>query len=202
MNTAQRVGIVGVTVVAVLVAGKLWAQSPPPPAPELSAAERSPAPEPLPQPRGSSAAELPASPWSGGSSVGILGSTPDGTAFAMNGNAEYFVNEHVAIGPLAQLAFTGDMVQVGLSGQGKYYIDLPGTNNRGKVSLQSGVGFMHSSFRDGDTSWLVPVGVGYDYTLDSGAILTATSLVNFTNLHTGGGTGADVMPGFAFGMRF
>lgn len=151
---------------------------------------------------GYQAAELYPGRWSGGGGVGMLGSTPDGAAFAMNGNVEYFVHDRVSIGPLVQLALTNDMTLVGLSGQGKYWIDLPGTGGRGKLNLQSGVGFMHADFRHNDTSWLVPLGVGYEYALSSGQSLTAAFLLNFTNLHTGSGSGADVMPGFTFGLRF
>lgn len=140
--------------------------------------------------------------WRGGGDLGMLGSTPDGTAFAMNGTLDYFVSDRVSVGPLLQLGFTDDMNQIGLSGQGKYWIPLSGTEGRGKLALQSGLGFAHSDFRQDDTSWLIPVGVGYDYTLDSGPTLSATTLVNFTNLHTGAGSGADVMPGLAFGVRF
>jgi len=148
------------------------------------------------------AAELQPGTWTGGGGLGILGSTPDGSAFAMNGNLEYLLNERVSVGPLLQMGFTDDLTQVGLSAQGKYYLDVPGTSNRGKLALQSGLGFVHADFLRDDTSWLVPMGVGYEYTLDAGTTLTANALVNFTNLRTGFGTDADVMPGLTFGVRF
>ena len=140
--------------------------------------------------------------WSGNASMGFLGNTPDGMALAMNGGADYFVTNQVSVGPLVQLGLTNDLTQVGLSGQGKYWIDLPGTNGRAKLNFQSGIGFVHADFRNNDTSWLVPIGIGYDYTLPSGPSLSATVLVNFTDLNTGAGTGADVMPGFIVGLRF
>jgi hypothetical protein len=140
--------------------------------------------------------------WTAGSSMGFLGSTPDGTALAMNGQVDYGVTDRVSVGPLLQVGLTDDQTLVGLSPQVKYGIDMPGTHGRGKLVLQGGVGFAHSDFLGDDTSWLVPLGVGYDYTLQSGLSLTATSMVNFTDLHTGGGTGADVMPGFLVGLRF
>ena len=198
MRRAHR--SIGVVLVMLVIAGIARAQAqtaePIPPARH---------PDPEPQSRNGypgSGSELQAGQWKGGGGVGLLGSTPDGTAFAMNGNMDYFVNEHVSVGPLLQVGVTGDMALVGLSGQGKYWIDLPGTSGRGKLALQSGIGFAHADFRQDDTSWLVPLGVGYDYTLESGTSLTATALVNFTNLHTGFGSGADVMPGFTFGVRF
>jgi len=138
--------------------------------------------------------------WTAGSSLGFLGSTPDGTALALNGHGDYFVTDQFSIGPLAQLGLTDDMTLLGLSGQGKFWLDMPGTQGKGKMVLQSGVGFAHADVNRSDTSWLVPLGIGYDYALDPGIDLTATALVNFTDLNTGGG--ADVMPGFAFGVRF
>ena len=144
--------------------------------------------------------ELAQGQWRAGGETGLLSGTPDDTAMAFDANADYFVADNLSFGPLAQIAFTGDMFQFGLSGQGKYWIPMPGTNGHGKMALQSGIGFVHSDTGRSDTSWLVPVGIGYEYALDSGMDLTATTLVNFTNLHNGGG--ADVMPGLTFGLRF
>ncbi|MBI2174930.1 MAG: hypothetical protein HYU33_07020 [Candidatus Omnitrophica bacterium] len=147
-------------------------------------------------------AELYASRWSAGGGLGLIGSTPDGTALAATSHVEYFVNEQLSVGPLLQLGFTDDMTQIGLSGQAKYWVDLPGTAGRSKVNLQSGVGFTHADFRADDSSWLVPLGVGFEQALQSGQSLTANLLLNFTDLNTGAGTGADVMPSFMFGLRF
>src|SRR6267143_6776630 len=103
--------------------------------------------------------------WSAGGAVGFLANTPDGTAFAFNANADYFLNRNVSIGPLFQLAATGDLSQFGFSGQGKFWIDLPGTENRAKLTLQAGLGFVHSDLVESDTSWLIPIGVGVDYAI-------------------------------------
>lgn len=148
------------------------------------------------------AAEPAAGTWTGGGSIGFLANTPDGTAFAFNLHADGFLNRNISLGPLLQLAFTGDMNQVGFSGQAKYWIDLPGTDNRAKLVLQGGIGFVHSDFFQGDTSWLIPIGVGFDYKVTQLVSLTADFLLNFTDLDTGAGTGADVMPGLTFGVRF
>jgi hypothetical protein len=45
------------------------------------------------------------------------------------------------VGPLAQLAVTGDLFQIGVSGQGKYWFDLPGLDPRLKLNLQGGLAF-------------------------------------------------------------
>jgi hypothetical protein len=110
---------IGVMLVSLVIVGIARAQSQ---TPETIAPVR----HPVPEPQGSSgyegaAAELQAGQWKGGGGLGFLGSTPDGSAFAMNGNMDYFVNEQVSIGPLLQLGVTDDMTQVGLSGQGKYW---------------------------------------------------------------------------------
>jgi hypothetical protein len=139
---------------------------------------------------------------SAGGAIGFLANTPDGAAFAFNLNADYFLNRNVSLGPLFQLAATGDLSQVGFSGQGKFWIDLPGTENRAKLTLQGGLGFVHSDLVGSDTSWLIPMGVGVDYMLTSKISFTTTFLLNFTDLDTGGGTDAHVMPGLTFGLRF
>jgi hypothetical protein len=46
------------------------------------------------------------------------------------------------------------------------------------------------------------MGVGVDYMLTSKISFMTTFLLNFTDLNTGGGTGAHVMPGLTFGLRF
>ncbi|PIQ83557.1 MAG: hypothetical protein COV75_06870 [Candidatus Omnitrophica bacterium CG11_big_fil_rev_8_21_14_0_20_63_9] len=222
---SYRLGIVaGLLALVLAMAGIVWAQtaaedtpgsSPntvrPQPAASSQAAtspediSRSRWPEPAPRRTSSydaSAGEFYRGKWVTGGGVGVLGSTPDDAALAMSGHLDYFVNDQVSVGPLLQLGVTDDLTQVGLSGQGKYWIDLPGTNGRSKLNLQSGVGFAHADLARSDTSWLVPLGIGYDYTPVSGPSWTGTFLVNFSNLSPGGGQHADVMPGFLFGARF
>ena len=150
----------------------------------------------------SQAAELRQGSWSGGAAIGFLGNTPDGTAFATNLNADHFLTPQLSIGPLAQIAFTGDLFQLGASGQVKYWFNLPGVDNRLKLNVQGGVGFLYADRHTSDTSWLIPIGVGLDYALKNQLALTATFLLNFTDVNTGRGTGADVMPGLTFGLRF
>jgi len=140
--------------------------------------------------------------WSGGTAVGFLSNTPDGTAFAFNLHADRFLQRNVSFGPLLQLGFTGDLTQVGFSGQGKYWIDLPQTDNRAKLVLQAGIGFVHADFFRNDTSFLIPLGIGVDYSLTRTISLTGTFLLNFTDLDTGPGTDTNVMPGLTFGVRF
>ncbi|HEV8640582.1 MAG TPA: hypothetical protein VGV13_05740 [Methylomirabilota bacterium] len=140
--------------------------------------------------------------WTFGAGLGFLGDTPDGTAFALNGYAEGFIDRKFSVGPLLQLAATGDLAQIGLSGQAKYWIDIPGTENRLKVIVQGGIGFVHAAFRDDDTSWLIPIGAGADYKLADGLNITGTFLLDFTDLDTGRRGRAHVMPGFTVGVRF
>ncbi|MGH7220811.1 MAG: hypothetical protein ACREI1_10845 [Nitrospiraceae bacterium] len=140
--------------------------------------------------------------WSGGTAVGFLSNTPDGTAFAFNLHADRFLQRNVSFGPLLQLGFTGDLTQIGFSGQGKYWIDLPETDNRAKVVLQAGIGFVHADYFRNDTSFLIPLGIGVDYALNRTVSLTGTFLLNFTDLDTGPRTDTNVMPGLTFGVRF
>jgi hypothetical protein len=150
----------------------------------------------------SGAAEPRAGAWSGGAAIGFLGNTPDGTAFATNFHADYFLTHQVSVGPLAQLAVTGDLFQFGFSGQGKYWLDLPGLDTRLKMNLQGGLGFLHADLHRSDTSFLIPIGVGLDFALSQQVSLTSTFLLNFTDVNTGRGTDASVMPGLTFGIRF
>ena len=140
--------------------------------------------------------------WTFGAGAGFLGDTPDGTAFAMNFYADAFLTRTLSLGPLLQFGFTGDLSQIGVSGQVKYWIDIPGTANRLKVVPEAGIGFVHTGFRDDDTSWLIVLGASADYRLTDKLSVTGTLLLNFTSLDTGPGTGADVMPGFTVGVRF
>jgi hypothetical protein len=148
------------------------------------------------------AAEPPAGTWSGGAAIGFLGNTPDGTAFATNVHADYFLTRQISVGPLAQFAVTGDLFQVGLSGQVKFWLNLPGVDNRLKVNLQGGLGFLYADRHSSDVSWLIPIGVGVDFALNQHLNLMSTFLLNFTDVETGRGTGASVMPGLTFGVRF
>src|SRR3989442_15635169 len=148
------------------------------------------------------AADPKAGAWAFGAGLGFLADTQDGTAFAVNGNAEVFIDRKLSVGPLLQLAATGDLAQIGLSGQAKYWIDIPGTANRLKVTAQGGIGFVHAAFRNDDTSWLIPLGGGVDYKLAEGLSITGTLLLNLTDLDTGRGGRAHAMPGFTVGVRF
>jgi hypothetical protein len=140
--------------------------------------------------------------WTVGGGFGFLRDTPDGTALALNFNADVGVAPSISIGPLLQLGFGDDMSQIGVSGQAKYWIDIPDTARRLRLVVQLGLGFVHSDHRDDDTSWLIPLGVGADYALSETLSATGTFLLNFTDLETGRRSDADVMPGLTFGLRF
>ncbi len=144
----------------------------------------------------------PAREWSGGAAIGFLGNTPDGTAFALNMHGDRFLSRNFSIGPLMQLGVTGNMTQVGLSGQGKYWIGIPDTSDKLKLVLQGGLGFAHADLRGSDTAWLIPLGVGLDYKVDERMALTSTLLLNFTDLEPRPGTHTTVMPGLTVGVRF
>ena len=150
----------------------------------------------------SGAAEPRADTWSGGAAIGFLSNTPDGTAFATNFHADYFLNNQISVGPLGQLGVTGDLFQIGVSGQGKYWLNLAGVDKRLKANLQGGIGFLHANFLTSDTSFLIPIGVGLDFALNQHVSLISTFLLNFTDIDTGRGNDANVMPGLTFGIRY
>ena len=138
--------------------------------------------------------------WTGGVGIGMIGNTPDGTALGLNFNAERFMDQHVSLGPLVQLGFTGDLTQVGVSGQAKYWIDLP--DPKLKLNFQGGIGFVHADMRGAsDTSFLVPIGVGLDYKVSDTFAVTSNFMLNFTDLSVAGHR-TTVMPAFTVGFRF
>ena len=128
--------------------------------------------------------------------MGVLGDTTDGTAFALNLYAERFVDSTVSIGPLLQLA---NFKQVALSLQPKYWIDVTLPNPNAKMNFQAGLGFVHGA---GDTSYIIPLGIGVDYPYDRNTSFTMTLLLNFTGIEGGLGSGIHLMPGFNLGVRF
>lgn len=156
--------------------------------------------------------------WSGGAGIGFLGNTPDGAAeFAFKGNADYFLTHNFSVGPLAQYAGAGNDFLFGLSAQAKYWWDIPNTRNLAKLVIQGGIGFIRAGIKDIDTvgfantysSFLIPIGVGVDYTVTKQLALTADFLLNFTSLGEtirAGGREFDfhtnVMPGLYLGVRF
>jgi len=154
--------------------------------------------------------------WSGGAGVGFLADTPDGAIeFALKGHADYFLTQRISVGPLAQYAGASNDFLFGLSAQAKYWWDLLGSRNA-KLVVQGGIGFVRAGIKDTDsgvantyTSFLIPLGVGLDYTVTKQVAVTADFLLNFTSLgdHVRvGGREVDlhtnVMPGLYFGVRF
>ena len=149
----------------------------------------------------------PQKPWNVGGTMGFLANTPDDTAFALNFNADANLNRQVSIGPLLQLGFTDDLTLVGLSGQGKYAIPLSELGERFKLILQGGIGFVHADKGPSDTSFLIPLGIGVDYQINSQLAFKSDFLLNFTDLDLGRGRGnghndTNVMPSLTFGVRF
>ena len=136
--------------------------------------------------------------WTGGGGLGFLGNTEDGAAFAMNLNVETFINRSFSVGPLLQLGVTGDLTQIGVSGQVKYWVDLSSIAEGLKLTAQGGLGFVYTDY----ASFLIPIGAGLDYSLSNTVSATATFLLNFTDVNPGFRPGADIMPGLTFGLRF
>src|SRR5438445_790881 len=104
------------------------------------------------------AAEPTPGAWTGGAALGFLGNTDDRTAFAMNLNVERFLNRSFSVGPLLQFGVTGNLTQIGVSGQVKYWLNL---SKALKLTAQGGLGFMHTDVPGSGTSLLVPLGVGF-----------------------------------------
>lgn len=141
-------------------------------------------------------------PWDWGGGIGFLADTPDDTAFAVNLHADYSFEQDWTAGPLAQFAFTDDLALYGFSGQLKYWFPALDDTGRLRAYAEAGVGVVHAAFRNDDTSWLVPLGAGLLYNAGDHFDLYGAFLLNITDLETGRGSDADVMPGLNFGVRF
>ncbi len=154
--------------------------------------------------------------WSGAVGAGFLTNTPDGVEFALKGHADYFLIRGFSVGLLGQSTLGGNDHVFGLSAQAKYWWDISGTRNLVKVVAQGGIGFVGANIDDTDsgisdtyTSFLIPIGLGLEYTVTNQIAVTAEFLLNFTSLGANvraGGRDFDlhtnVMPGFYLGMRF
>ena len=68
--------------------------------------------------------------------------------------------------------------------------------------LQGGFGFVQATHGGTDASWLAPVGATLDWALTDRQALTATFLLNFTNLETAPHATARAMPALLLGIRF
>ena len=134
--------------------------------------------------------------WSVGAGAGVIGDTPEGTAFALNLYADRFIDPIVSIGPLLQVA---EFSQVALSLQPKYWIDVSLPNPGAKMNFQGGLGFLHTK---GETSFIIPIGLGVDYPINRAFSFTMTLLLNFTGIDAGLGSGVHLMPGLTLGVRF
>jgi hypothetical protein len=154
--------------------------------------------------------------WSGGVGPGFLTNTPDGVEFALTGHVDYFLIRGFSVGLLNQSALGGNDHVVGLSAQAKYWWDISGAPNLVKLVAQGGIGFVGADIDDTDsgvsdtyTSFLIPVGIGLDYTVTKQIAVTAEFLLNFTSLGENVRAGSravdlrtNVMPGFYLGVRF
>jgi len=125
-----------------------------------------------------------------GVDIGFQVETLDGTAFALGFNGDYFLDRNFSVGPLIQLALTDDLTQFGFTLQGKYHINLAGNPNL-RPHLQGGLGFVFADLDlpplrdDSDTSFLVPVGGGFEYRITPNVSATSLFLLNFTGLSIG-----------------
>jgi hypothetical protein len=154
--------------------------------------------------------------WSGGGGVGFLANTPDGVEFALGGHADYFVTPPFSVGPLVQFAGGGNDLVLGVSAQAKYWWSVPGTRGLARVVVQGGIGFVWADIEDSDSgvagsygSFLVPLGVGFDYAVTQSLAVTVDFVLNLTSLGENARAGGrevdlhtNVMPGLYLGVRF
>ena len=123
-----------------------------------------------------------------GAGLGLQADTLDDTVFSFGLSGDYYLTSNFSIGPLVQFGLGGDLFQFGLSGQAKYTFDIPELPAI-KPHIEGGIGFVYADLdrpggRGGDdTSFLVPLGVGFEYRINSSLSLDTTLLFNFTDLN-------------------
>ena len=122
-----------------------------------------------------------------GAAMGLQTDTPDSTAYAIGLYGDYYLTRGLSIGPLLQMGFTDDLMQLGLTAQAKYTFDLANIPQL-KPHVQAGLGFIYADLDQGsgrsedDTSFLIPFGVGAEYKLTDSISLDGTVLFNITDL--------------------
>lgn len=125
-----------------------------------------------------------------GAGLGLMADTPDGTAFALGLNGDYYFTQGFSVGPLLQMGFTGDLFQLGFTVQAKYTFDIEPIPAL-KPHIEGGVGFIYadrsrSVARDeDDVGILFPLGFGVEYRLTKSISLDTTFLFNFTDVNVG-----------------
>ena len=123
-----------------------------------------------------------------GTGLGLQANTVDDTAFAFGFSGDYFFTNNLSLGPLMQFGVTGDLFQFGLSAQAKYTFDLPQMPAL-KPHVEGGIGFLYANLdRPGsgskdDTSFLIPLGLGFEYRLSPRLSLDTTAFFNFTDIN-------------------
>jgi hypothetical protein len=148
--------------------------------------------------------------------VGFWANTPDGMEFALKGQVEYVVARAFSVGLLAQYAGTGNDLLFGLSAQAKYRWPLPGTGGAARLVVQGGIGFVRADIEDADTgavgtytSFLIPLGIGLEYSVTPRIAVSVDFLLNLTSLGENVRVGerdvdlhTNVMPALYLGVVF
>ena len=139
-----------------------------------------------------------------GAALGFQTDTPDSTAYAIGLYGDYYLTRGLSIGPLLQMGFTDDLMQLGLTAQAKYTFDLANIPQL-KPHVQAGLGFIYADLDLGngrsedDTSFLIPFGIGAEYKLTDSISLDGTVLFNITDLDVGS---EDFFMTWLIGLKF
>jgi len=125
--------------------------------------------------------------WTLGAGGGV---TVDPTMGAIQAQVNYYVTDEVSFGPMAQYEFSGDDWAAGFSGQAKYSAILA-NNKVVRPYGQVGVGFLRYRVDrwdedDTKTTYLFPVGGGFEFKLSDQLSLDANGIVNISNHPFGG----------------
>ena len=84
--------------------------------------------------------------WGFGTDLGLTTERVDGTVFTLGLNLEYYLDRAFSIGPMMQIAPTGNLFQIACAGGGKYHI----RSSKGfNLAPFTGIGFAHADLDRG-----------------------------------------------------
>jgi hypothetical protein len=147
------------------------------------AQEAGPAPPaPAPAPAPTSPRELPIRV---GAFLGLSAGTPDGAVFAVGGYGDFFLTQHISLGPLAQVCIDDDFNQLAASIQAKYTFSVPEIEKL-RPSAEIGLGLViaersHPRHNVGG-SLLLPLGGGVAYMITDSIAIETRVYFNFDDV--------------------
>jgi hypothetical protein len=146
--------------------------------------------------------------WGFGTDVGFLSGSVNGTVFALQFHADYYLDRAFSVGPMFLLTPVGDLTQIGIAGVARYHFRTAAVN----VVPFAGLGLVHADLDRGsgpgridknDTSHYIPIGVTLERQATPSLALASTLMFNLHDLNLDLPSGRDTLDiAVLFGFRF